>query len=958
MGGDTRERRPAGSAAPLIEREKELDAIDAALDATRASEGRLLLVEGHAGIGKSGLIAAAANRAESAGMTVLRAQGTDLERDHSFGVVLQLFEPVMAREDEDGRRDLLAGAAALARPLFEDHAGTAASPEEVFSLLHGLHWLTSNLAERRPLLIAADDAHWTDRSTLRFFLYLAQRLPDLPAVLITAARAGEPGAPEDLLRQLRTHRATETLRPAPLSRQGVGTVVRERLPGAEGEFVDACLTVTEGNPYLLRELLADLGDRGVAPTNANAREVGRLAPDSVLDAALVRLTRLPTGSAALARAAAVLGDDATFGRAAALAQLEPDVAAPVADALAAAEILRPGEPLAFVHPLLHSAIYLDLPSAERAQAHLRAAKLLDEAGASAETVAAHLLLAPAAGDPWAVERLRTAAALSLARGAAESAVRYLVRALEELPSSDARAVLLVELGEAEALTGTTGGIERLHQALDLVDDPRRRAEVLERLGWMVQQTGDMRVATETFARGVAELEAVGEESAGDAQLTRLRTAHLGAALLTPGASDEAHAQLRQVIESPNTELPERQLGLISAAALHLMFNSERHETVIALSKRVWGDGSLLVQEGPNSPAVWHVVGCLSWSDAFDEAEAVIEAALDAARREGRIVTVALGLYSRSWPGYWRGDIHGAAADAQAAVEAWSGEFTMYLPVAAYWLALSLLELGDVDGAAAAVDYPDAPERWGESNQYGPLLVAQGLVRMARGEQAEAVDLLERAGGSVAGSVIANPALLPWRSFLALARLSAGDRDGAREIAREELELARRFGAARAIGIALRAAGLAEGGTHGVAALEDSVRELRRSPAKLELARSLVELGASLRRQGHRAAARDPLREALEMTSRFGALALTRRARDELRASGARPRSEEVAGVHALTPSELRVAELAASGMTNREIAQSLFVTVKAVQFHLRNTYRKLEVGSREELPAALSRTRP
>ena len=131
--------------------------------------------------------------------------------------------------------------------------------------------------------------------------------------------------------------------------------------------------------------------------------------------------------------------------------------------------------------------------------------------------------------------------------------------------------------------------------------------------------------------------------------------------------------------------------------------------------------------------------------------------------------------------------------------------------------------------------------------------------------------------------------------------------------------------------------------------------LRTSPSRLELARALVSLGGAQRRQGHRAAARETLGEGLDMAREFGALALEREAEGELRAAGARPRRRDRSGVYALTPSELRVAEMAAAGMTNREIAQSLFVTVKAVQFHLGNTYRKLGVASREQLPEGLSR---
>jgi len=225
--------------------------------------------------------------------------------------------------------------------------------------------------------------------------------------------------------------------------------------------------------------------------------------------------------------------------------------------------------------------------------------------------------------------------------------------------------------------------------------------------------------------------------------------------------------------------------------------------------------------------------------------------------------------------------------------------------------------------------------------------------MAGGDHASAAGLFEQAGSSVMGTMVSNPAMMGWRGYLASARLAGGDRAAAHELIQEEVELARKFGAARTIGMSLRVAGLVEGGAEGIALLEESVATLRRSPAKLELTRSLVDLGAEARRQGHSSVARTHLREGMGAARGQGAVVLEERAVDELRAAGGRPRRRSEQGADALTPSERRVAELAASGLTNREIAQTLFVTVKAIQFHLGNTYRKLEIGTREELPAAL-----
>jgi DNA-binding CsgD family transcriptional regulator len=200
----------------------------------------------------------------------------------------------------------------------------------------------------------------------------------------------------------------------------------------------------------------------------------------------------------------------------------------------------------------------------------------------------------------------------------------------------------------------------------------------------------------------------------------------------------------------------------------------------------------------------------------------------------------------------------------------------------------------------------------------------------------------------------NPAFMAWRSPAALALLQLGEQHEARSLAREELELARAWGAPRAIGAALRAAGLIEGGEHGLALLEEAVQTVADSPAKLEHAKARTELGSALRRANRRSQAREHLRHAVELATICGATHLAARAERELLATGARPRRIALSGVESLTPSERRVAELAASGPTNREIAQALFVTQRTIEVHLTSIYRKLGISSRSQLAAALA----
>ena len=219
---------------------------------------------------------------------------------------------------------------------------------------------------------------------------------------------------------------------------------------------------------------------------------------------------------------------------------------------------------------------------------------------------------------------------------------------------------------------------------------------------------------------------------------------------------------------------------------------------------------------------------------------------------------------------------------------------------------------------------------------------------------DAVGELELLRDNLAALGLENSLLYDWRSQLALAYNAADRRDQALALALDGLEHARVWGAPQSIGVALRALGLVEGGVSGVKLLRDAVDVLGTSQSRLEHARALVELGAALRRSNKRTESRDFLRQGLELAHKLGASALEERAQTELAATGARPRRLMLSGIESLTPSERRVAEMAADNMTNKDIAQALFVTPKTVEVHLSSVYRKLEITSRSQLPAALA----
>jgi DNA-binding CsgD family transcriptional regulator len=928
----------------LVERSSEIRLLSQAVESAGSGLGRLVVVRGAAGIGKSTLLSAAAVVASRRELTVLRARGGELERDIPFGVALQLFERCVGELRPDARARAFQGAAGLAASLFDRGERSPAEP----SLLHGLYWLASNLAEQRPLALLVDDAHWSDRSSLAWLIYLAQRIEELPLVLVVAFRDREPGAEHELLARLAAHPTVHALAPAPLSEGAVGRVVRDRLPQAEPEFCAACAAATRGNPFLLRELIATVQHDGMEPVAAQAPEVAERAPDSVLAAVLQRLRRMSGDATALAQAVAVLDQGAQMRHAAALAELPVERAAAAADDLAWAEILEPDEPPSFVHPLIRSAIYTDVPAATRATLHLRAARMLAAEGEPPDRLVAHLVPARPDGWPEAVASLRRAARRAMAGGAPAAAAVCLRRALAEPPAPGERTAIVTALANAEAAAGEPGAAERYAEALEAAPDNSRRAALAQALARTLAAHGHPRDAAKVLDDAVAAL-GPGEEHLE----VGLQATWAGLSRGNVEMRAEAGRRLRSVVERVGLEpsCPERMM--LAQLASEKLFAGEPRDEAVRLARLAWGGGQLLDDETSDGVGWVVALSALGWADHLDEFEQGFSAGLADARQRGSVLAFATASYGLVFSDYYTGRLADAVADAHHALDAERYGWREYVVACRAQLAWAHVERDELDEAARAIaPIEEDPER--ESlPAYALVLDARARIDLARDRPAEALAAAREAGRLMDESRLCNPAVLPWASRAALAAVRLGRRDEAGELATRELAAARRFGAPRAIGIALAASGVVTGGDEGVELLRLAVAELERSPAQLEHARALVELGAALRRMRRRGAARDPLAQGLEQASGFGAFALERRAREELAAAGGRPRRTSRSGVDALTPAERRVARMAATGMSNRELAEALFVTVKAVEWHLRNVYRKLGIAGRAELPAAL-----
>ncbi len=406
-------------------------------------------------------------------MAVLRARGGVMEREFALGVVIQLLAPCIERLGDRDRERAFAGAAGLARPLFEEVPDRAADDDRLFARFHGLHWLCARLAEERPLALLVDDAHWADGQSIRFLAYLEARIDEIPACAIVAVRTGEAASAPDALARLAGPRPA--VRPPPLSPAAIAELVRGGLGAAATDAVCAeCARTTGGNPLLVRQLITALGERD---GELGADAIAAIGPPSVARFVADRLGRRPEATGAVARALAILGDDASLEDAAAVAGVDREAAAGAVDALIEAQLLHPRLPPRFVHPIVHQALLDSIPPAGRAQLHLAAARELARTPARCERTAAHLLAAAPAGlvgEPWAYDALTAAARQVAERGAPDDAVRLLRRALEEAPSRS----LLLELGAAEAAGRMPEAAGRMEDALRLSSGPAERANAV------------------------------------------------------------------------------------------------------------------------------------------------------------------------------------------------------------------------------------------------------------------------------------------------------------------------------------------------------------------------------------------------------------------------------------------------------------------------------------------------
>ena len=919
--------------------------------------GQLLLVEGHAGIGKTRAARRGRRRArERRRDGHARARRRSSRATSRSAIALQLFEPLLAGADDETHDRLLAGSAALAGPLLERPTswGGDEGDDRSYSVIHGLFWLLSNLAESGPVLIAIDDGHWADRASLRLVLYLLQRLDE---TAVGDRRRAPPRRARRARRPARA-RSPRTRRAAPCARRrcratAAGAIVAAALPGADEAFADACWRMTEGNCFLLGELVARRrGARAGSRPRSNAARIGTSRRRPCCAPSRCGSCACPTtrpASRARSRCSARTRSCATSPRSPAAT---PRRVAAAADALAAARDPAPGRPRRADASPTRCSPRRSTPTSAPASARRctggrprSCATRASRPSASRRTCCR----APGSGEDWVVDVLCAAAGHALAHGAPESAASYLRRALDEPPSATARARRAAparpQRGRDRAADGDRaprGGARGRRSttpsartrcsssvarcAVQRAATPRRWRRSTRR----PQLDGaDAAVAAQARAEAVALGLLDRRRRARAARAARAADARASAGpdAAPPAARDAvpARGDARRLVRG---RARARRRALDGDALVADQGGGERARRRLARAARVR-------RARLERPRAQRRDGALARARVDDGVRDREPAARP--RRAGR----RAGSTRRS-------------SDAEQAVDAERYGWRQFLP-RAYGMLVeparrSRRARGRGRAAPARLDVRRTPARrcsrrgtrrsgaWRSSSAARPTRSSTSAPG-ATPSRASATRPASPAG--------ARRRRARWRR--------SGARRGERAARAEELELARRFGAPRAISVALRE--VAHASARGdldepIALLDEAVAIVAASEARLEHCRALLELGTVLRR-GRPPHGRGPRarRGASSSRATCGARLLQERARAELEVAGTRVQRAARRGADALSPSERRVVALAIEGLSNRQIAEALFVTRKAVEWHLGNAFRKLDVRSRGELAA-------
>ncbi|MFI9388719.1 AAA family ATPase [Kutzneria sp. NPDC052558] len=924
----------------LLGRTEELGHLERRAELAVQGRGQAVLLRGPSGIGKTQLLRAAEQRFAAQGMRVLRAGCTEVGSGSGYVAVRELFDGI----DED----LLQGAARWARAaLIPGDDGD--QPAGGYAVLHGLYWLVVGLSGEQPLVLIVDDAHWADNSSLRWLDFLLRRADNLRLLVVIAQRTGLAGG--ELLAGLSTHECCSTLEVAPLGPDDVVDLIAAGLDEAPAPaFAARCGDVSGGNPLLLDRLLGELRRQGVQPDAQSVELVQELGRDVLTASVLTALSNQPEHVTAVARAAALIGTSPPH-RLAALGQVPVRAVAPALSALSRCDVLD-ADHTGFVHDQVRTTILAGISAEELHATRARAARLLSDEGEPAEAVAGHLLLTPV-DEPWMQSVLWDAAASAGRRGSAEAAMNYLQRALDsKWPDADTRTRMQIDLAGLMAQIDPAGALATLREVLGRITDPRARTPLAALFARAAQPVYSSHEAVDLLVEVIDQLDAVIGPEPGPAD-QELRT--LAESALLMAATDEcstlplATARARAMADPPGHSGSE--MLALSLMAMLSAFEGGSVETVLRRARRVMDardipvDGMTLL----GASLAFELAGDV------DSALAGLERTLTETRRRAEPVMHVMALGFRAVMQRRRGELAEAAADAQTAADVAGQELPgllLTLPLIAQ--AGVFADVGEPERAAELLGLVVRPRYEEFGWEWYNYALVQAKVLRQLGDLPGTLEMLRRCERSMAEAGITNPMYVLWWPEAVDVLVELGRRDEAAALAARMSEDVKRWPIPKAAGLVALVTGLvAEDPKDAVAPLTAAVERLEDCGAIPDRIRAGHRLGQALLRAGDVKQARQVLRAAMDVANRSGERVEVAAIGRLVVQAGGRVRNPSDSPVDALTGSERRVTAMAADGLSNRAIAETLFVSLRTVEVHLTSSYRKLGVSGRAELTAIL-----
>jgi DNA-binding CsgD family transcriptional regulator len=930
-----------GHSRPLLDRDAEILAIKRLLQSAAAGAGGFLVASGEAGIGKTTLLSESVDLAHGDGFTVIRARGSYAEHNRSFGLVRRLFESTSSQACGAQTGSLLT-APPLPKSESRDGNGRDESPFELS--LADQDALNSFLScldmSRIPILIAIDNLHWSDRASLRWLTTLAERIESVPIAVFATVCGGIPGTDPALLDDLLFSCSSE-LRIGRLSSTAATTLLEEKFGTRPDEpLVTACIYATEGNPLLLNELTHALIERGLTAEARTADKLPGLVIDSLARSTQVRLRRISSHALSLFRSIAALDGQATYDRLAHITGINLDTVAENCLAMTRMGLATADHPHVKVsQPLVRNAIIAERTSTALQAVHAQAARLLYLDCEPEDAVAEQLLLSSPLRETWVPDLLRSAAQTALASGDTRTAILYLRRALAEPVDNNKRAVMLVELANVSTRTDIASAARNLTQAAALAPPA---------------------IITDNLQPAAFDLLILSGREDQAAELVASAGTHTSARLndsLTVRFGLFAEGQFGRIPPGPLADL--RNLEPNNALTYGLTAVAE------AVSDGCLADAVSLAQRAASCPLstpedlMAHLAATqvLCWAGHLTEARDFCDAVVITAARWRHQSLLALGLSIRSVVHRKLGSLAPAVDDARHGLDLLLASGIRrqagLMHVALAHLVLALTDSGNHNDAHSLLERSELNGSTSEGYGAATLLFARGHLRRASGHAHASIQDLLMSGRQLIGQGITNPAVVPWRSEAAHALTRIGQPREARRYADEETALARRWGEPGQIGVTLRAQAVANNNPLRLCMVKESIAKLRTTDMKQELARALIDYGLILGQAEEIAKARQTLREAVQLARETDCVELVERSKSALIATGGRIRNTPMCGVASLTKSERKVAFIAATGKTNREIAKQLFVGLRTVEIHLTNSYRKLGIDSRDQLAEAI-----